>query len=329
MIAQSIPQNRNIKITDYKAPELDAYARDTENMLAHYYEPNGGLFVAESPKVISRAVNAGCEPVSFLLETKMLGDRIDDVDISEEANMPEILRMREILRAFPDVPVYTAALEILMKITGYKLTRGALCLMKRPVLPSVEEICLGKRSEIVAKVSDKAAKQNPVPQHDSDPDPEKSGAAAPSRLAVLYNIENPTNVGAIFRSAAALGIDGILLTKDCSDPFYRRAARVSMGTVFQIPWTYLDDPACLRRYGFKTAAMALSASAVSIEDSGLMAEKKLAIILGNEGNGLPDGIISASDYTVMIPMNHDVDSLNVAAASAVAFWQLCRPAGRM
>ena len=302
MIAQSIPQNRIIEITDYKAPELDAYARDTENMLAHYYEPNGGLFVAESPKVIFRAVNAGCEPVSFLLEPKMLGDRIDAGDISEEANMPEILRMREILRAFPDVPVYTAALEILMKITGYKLTRGALCLMKRPVLPSVEEICLGKRFDIVAKVSDKVAKQNPVPhqdpvpqqgpvpKHDSDPDPENSRAAAPSRLAVLYNIENPTNVGAIFRSAAALGIGGILLTKDCSDPFYRRAARVSMGTVFQIPWTYLGDPACLRRYGFKTAAMALSASAVSIEDAGLMAEKKLAIILGNEGKGLPDGI---------------------------------------
>ena len=270
-----------ITITDFSAPELDVYARLSENQLRTFYEPNGGLFVAESPKVIERALNAGYEPVSFLMEPR---------HIEGEA--------RELLAKCPNIPVYTAGLDVLTKLTGYPLTRGTLCAMRRPPLPPVEEI-LGKAC----------------------------------RVAVLEDVVNPTNVGAIFRSAAALGMDAVLLTSACSDPLYRRAARVSMGTVFQIPWTFFDKKStewpdaglrCLHEFGFKTAAMALSDDSVSIDDPSLLAEEKLAVILGTEGNGLSVHTIASCDYTVRIPMSHEVASLNVAAASAVAFWQLGR-----
>ena len=268
-----------IEITDFSAPELDAYARLTENQLVNREHPEQGMFIAESPIVIERALNAGCVPVSFLLEKKHI-----------EA------QAREILARCPDVPVYTAEFDVLTNLTGFKLTRGALCAMRRPKLPSVEEICAGAR-----------------------------------RIAVLENVMNPTNVGAIFRSAAALGMDAVLLTPACSDPLYRRAIRVSMGTVFQVPWTYLGSEAdqwpqpgiqILREFGFKTAAMALSDESVSIRDPRLGKEEKLAIVLGTEGDGLSAQTIADCDYTVRIPMTHGVDSLNVAAASAVAFWQL-------
>lgn len=259
-----------IKITDFNAPELDIYARLNETQLLHYYEPAPGLFIAESPKVIERALNAGYTPVSFLLEEK---------HIDGEA--------KDILRRCNDVPVFTAPLEVLTKLTGFQLTRGALCAMQRRSLPSVPEICSGAR-----------------------------------RIAVLENVVNPTNVGAIFRSAAALNMDAVLLTPACSNPLYRRASRVSMGTVFQIPWTLIEDINTLGPLGFKTAAMALSDNSVRIDDPKLMAEEKLAIVLGTEGDGLAEATIAECDYTVKIPMTHGVDSLNVAAASAVAFWQL-------
>lgn len=267
-----------IEITDYNSKELDIFARTSEAALANLYAPDGGIFIAESPKVIERALAAGYEPESILAERGQLsgeGGHIFDM--------------------CPDVPVYTAPMDVLTKITGFKLTRGMLCAMKRRTLPGMDEIC--------------------------------NGAA---RLALLENVVNPTNIGAIFRSAAALGIDGILLTPGCADPLYRRAARVSMGTVFQIPWTYIDKTvkwpeegmAYLHGMGFKTAAFALHDDSVSIDDSGLMSEEKLVIILGTEGDGLADATIADCDYTVKIPMAHGVDSLNVAAASAVAFWQL-------
>lgn len=268
-----------IEITDFSAPELDAYARLTENQLVNREHPEQGMFIAESPIVIERALNAGCVPVSFLLEKKHIEGQA-----------------REILARCPDVPVYTAEFDVLTNLTGFKLTRGALCAMRRPQLPSVEEICAGAR-----------------------------------RIAILENVMNPTNVGAIFRSAAALGMDAVLLTPACSDPLYRRAIRVSMGTVFQVPWTYLGSEAdqwpqpgiqILREFGFKTAAMALSDESVSIRDPRLGKEEKLAIVLGTEGDGLSAQTIADCDYTVRIPMTHGVDSLNVAAASAVAFWQL-------
>jgi len=268
-----------IEIHDFSAPELDIYARLNENQLVHYFEPALGLFIAESPNVIDRALHAGYEPVSFLMERK---------NIDKE--------MKAILEHCPNVPVYTAELDVLTKLTGFHLTRGALCAMKRREYPAVEEIC-------------KHAK----------------------RIAVLENVVNPMNVGAIFRSAAALHMDAVLLTPGCSDPLYRRASRVSMGTVFQVPWTYIGDrPAdwpdpllnTIKALGFKTAAMALSDNSVSIDDPNLMQEEKLAIILGTEGDGLADKTIANCDYTVKIPMAHGVDSLNVAAASAVAFWQL-------
>ena len=259
-----------IKITDFNAPELDIYARLNETQLLHYYEPAPGLFIAESPKVIERALNAGYTPVSFLLEEK---------HIDGEA--------KDILRRCNDVPVFTAPMEVLTKLTGFQLTRGALCAMQRRSLPSVPEICSGAR-----------------------------------RIAVLENVVNPTNVGAIFRSAAALNMDAVLLTPACSNPLYRRASRVSMGTVFQIPWTLIEDINTLGPLGFKTAAMALSDNSVRIDDPKLMAEEKLAIVLGTEGDGLAEATIAECDYTVKIPMTHGVDSLNVAAASAVAFWQL-------
>ena len=269
-----------ITITDLNLPELDLFSRYSESQLYHINEPAPGIFIAESPNVIRRALNAGYEPVSVLIE-----DRQTDPWIPE------------LFSDYPDLPVYTAAASLLTNLTGFALTRGLLCAMKRKPMPSVEEICKGKR-----------------------------------RIAVLENVVNPTNIGAIFRSAAALGMDAVLLSSGCSDPFYRRAARVSMGTVFQIPWTFLDSRLSwpqegvgfLRELGFATAAMALNDDSVSIDDSGLMSEEKLAIILGTEGDGLAAGTIAGCDYTVRIPMSHGVDSLNVAAASAVAFWQLGR-----
>ena len=268
-----------LEITDFHAPELDVYARLTENQLLNRHEPEKGLFIAESPKVIERALDAGCIPVSLLLERK---------HITGQA--------QHIVARCQDIPVYTADFDMLTQLTGFNLTRGALCAMRRPPLPTVEEVCSGAR-----------------------------------RIAILENVVNPTNVGAIFRSAAALNMDAVLLTPVCSNPLYRRAIRVSMGTVFQIPWTFLgtndtewSKPAIdiLKRMGFRTAAMALSDHAVNIDDPQLMSEEKLAIILGTEGDGLASSTIADCDYTVCIPMSHGVDSLNVAAASAVAFWQL-------
>lgn len=268
-----------IEITDFNAPELDVYARLTENQLLNRHEPEKGLFIAESPMVVERALDAGYVPVSLLLERRHIAGQA-----------------REIIRRCGEVPVYTADFEVLAQLTGFQLTRGVLCAMRRPPLPSPEEICAGAR-----------------------------------RIAVLENVVNPTNVGAIIRSAAALDIDAVLLTPACSNPLYRRASRVSMGTVFQIPWTYLGncgpdmpptDLPLLKSLGFKTAAMALTHQSVPIDDPRLMAEEKLAVILGTEGEGLASSTIAACDYTVRIPMSHGVDSLNVAAASAVAFWQL-------
>ena len=268
-----------IEITDFNAPELDVYARLNENQLLNRADPANALFIAESPKVVERAMNAGYEPVSMLVEKKHIEGEAKDV-----------------IGRCGEIPIYTAEFEILKQLTGFALTRGVLCAMRRRELPSVKEVCKN----------------------------------AP-RIAILENVMNPTNVGAIFRSAAALNIDAVLLTPASSNPLYRRAARVSMGTVFQIPWTYLigDESAwphpgidVLKRLGFKTAAMALSDDSVGIDDEKLMSEEKLAIILGTEGDGLATATIADCDYTVKIPMSHGVDSLNVAAASAVAFWQL-------
>lgn len=268
-----------IEITDFNAPELDVYARLTENQLINRHEPEKGLFIAESPKVVERALDAGCVPVSLLLEKK---------HITGEA--------KDIIARCPDIPVYTAEFDVLTKLTGFQLTRGVLCAMYRPILPTVEEVCKDAH-----------------------------------RIAVLENVVNPTNIGAIFRSAAALNMDAVLLTPACSNPLYRRAIRVSMGTVFQIPWTYICNEDCIwpengmkriKDLGFKTAAMALCKDSVDIDDIKLLSEDKLAIILGTEGDGLATSTIADCDYTVCIPMSHGVDSLNVAAASAVAFWQL-------
>ena len=268
-----------IEITDFAAPELDVYARLTENQLLNRHEPEKGLFIAESPKVIERALDAGCVPVSLLLERK---------HITGQA--------QEVIARCGDIPVYTAEFDVLTQLTGFQLTRGVLCAMLRPKQPTVEEVCADAR-----------------------------------RIAILENIMNPTNIGAIFRSAAALNIDAVLLTPACSNPLYRRSIRVSMGTVFQIPWTFLGNEGAawpqqsmtlLKELGFKTAAMALSDDSISIDDPRLMAEEKLAIVLGTEGDGLASSTIADCDYTVRIPMAHGVDSLNVAAASAVAFWEL-------
>lgn len=261
-----------IEITDFHAPELDIYARLTEAQLLNRFEPQKGMFIAESPKVIMRALDAGCQPVSLLAERNHLGGEA----------------MEAILRC-GNVPVYTADFEILTQLTGFQLTRGMLCAMKRPALPSVEEVLSQAR-----------------------------------RIAVLEDVMNPTNVGAIFRSAAALGMDAVVLTPGCSNPLYRRSCRVSMGTVFQVPWTYLDLDWVpqLKAQGFQTAAMALCADTLPIDDPHLRQLDKLAIVLGTEGDGLAQSTIHACDYTVKIPMYHGVDSLNVAAASAVAFWEL-------
>ena len=263
----------NIKeVTDFSDPELDIYARLTEVQLLNRREPDKGIFIAESPKVIERALNAGCVPISFLMETRHVENQA-----------------KGIIARCGDIPVFTAELDVLTQLTGFKLTRGMLCAMYRPKLPTVEDICKNAR-----------------------------------RVAVLEDVMNPTNVGAIFRSAAALGIDAVVLTSASSDPLYRRSIRVSMGTVFQVPWTYLGEGGIseLRRLGFKTAAMALKSDSLPIYDPHLAKIDKLAIVLGTEGDGLAASTIADCDYTVLIPMSHGVDSLNVAAASAVAFYQL-------
>ena len=265
-----------IEITDFLAPELDVYARATENQLVNRADPENALFVAESPLVIGRALDAGCAPVSFLMEQKHIEGK-----------------GAALLARCPDVPVYAAELDVLTQLTGFHLTRGMLCAMRRPALPEAGALCRAAR-----------------------------------RVVVLENVMNPTNLGAIFRSAAALNMDAVLLTEAGSDPLYRRAVRVSMGTVFQIPWTYLPDgwpePSMgwLRAQGFRTVAMALRDDSVPLNDPRLLAEERLAIVLGTEGDGLAQATIDACDYTVRIPMSHGVDSLNVAAASAVAFYQL-------
>ena len=260
------------KVTDFSDPELDIYARLTEVQLLNRREPDKGIFIAESPKVIERALNAGCVPISFLMETRHVENQA-----------------KQLIARCGDIPVFTAGLDVLTQLTGFKLTRGMLCAMYRPKLPTVEDICKNAR-----------------------------------RVAVLEDVMNPTNVGAIFRSAAALGIDAVVLTSASSDPLYRRSIRVSMGTVFQVPWTYLGEGGIseLRRLGFKTAAMALKSDSLPIYDPRLAKIDKLAIVLGTEGDGLAAGTIADCDYTVLIPMSHGVDSLNVAAASAVAFYQL-------
>ena len=278
-INEKIIQNM-IEITDFDAPELDVYARFTEAQLLNKDHPEDGLFIAESPKVISRALDGGYEPVSVLVEKRQVLEDAETIAVLGKCG---------------NVPVYTAEFEVLTKLTGFKLTRGMLCAMKRRRLPGLQEICNGC-----------------------------------DRIAVLENVMNPTNVGAIFRSAAALHMDAVILTGGCSNPLYRRASRVSMGTVFQIPWTFVDNSVIwpeegmkiLRELGYKTAAMALKEDSASIDDPELMKEDKLAVILGTEGDGLAPETIADCDYTVMIPMSHGVDSLNVAAASAVAFWQL-------
>ena len=261
-----------IEITDFNAPELDVYARLTEAQLLNKEFPEKGMFIAESPKVIERALDAGYEAVSCLMEKK---------HIEGEG--------KSILGRIKDVPVFCAEFEVLTQLTGFKLTRGMLCAMKRKPLVDAREMCADK-----------------------------------SRIVILDKVMNPTNVGAIIRSAAALGMDAVVLTPGCSDPLYRRAARVSMGTVFQIDWTFLNEDSIddIKALGFKTVAMALKENSLSISDPRLMAESKLAVIMGTEGDGLSDSTISDCDYTVKIPMYHGVDSLNVAAASAVAFYQL-------
>lgn len=263
-----------MEITDLTSPELDIYARLNETQLRHLYEPKLGIFIAESPRVIGRALDAGCVPISCLCEQRHIEGAAEDI-----------------LSRCGEIPIYTAEYEVLTKLTGFALTRGMLCAMYRPKLPTVQEVCQNAH-----------------------------------RIAVLENVVNPTNIGAIFRSAAALSMDAVLLTSACSDPLYRRAIRVSMGTVFQIPWTYLDQDGLdsIRKMGFKTAAMALRDDSVSIDDPALEKEEKLAIVLGTEGDGLASSTIEGCDYTVRIPMACGVDSLNVAAASAVAFWQLRR-----
>ena len=265
-----------IPITSPDAEELKIYTSVNETQLKHYYEPNGGLFISESPGVTRLALDAGCEPVSMLLSPK---------DIEGEA--------REIVSRMGDKPIYTIEDGIIDLIDGFHLIRGAQCLMKRKPLPLLDDIVRNAR-----------------------------------RIAVIDDVQNPTNVGAIIRCAAALGIDAVVVTASCSDPLYRRASRVSMGTVFQIPWTMIDKSSSenyidiLSEYGFKTAAMALDDNSLSIDDPFLKDVEKLALVLGSEGYGLPYDTIKKCAYTVKIPMYHGVDSLNVAAAAAVAFWQL-------
>ena len=266
--------NNIIRITEYDRPELDVYARLKENQLATINEPDPGVFIAESEKVIQRALDAGYEPLSYLINEK---------DYTESNPL-----------FVPGIPVYAAGEGVFTQLTGYELTRGMLCAMRRKRLPLAEEAVKDAR-----------------------------------RVCVIDEVQNPTNIGAIFRSAAALGIDAVLLTKGSSDPLYRRAIRVSMGNVFQIPWTFVENAAEIKRFGFKTAAMALKDDSITLDDSRLKEIEKLAIVMGTEGEGLSDDVIESCDFTVIIPMYHEVDSLNVAAASAVAFWELCKkPEGR-
>lgn len=271
-----------IEITDFSDPALDVYARLTENQLVCRANLEEGLFIAESPNVIERALDAGYEPVSLLMERKHIDGQA-----------------RHIVARCEGVPLYTSSLEVLTQLTGFPLTRGVLCAMRRRALRSTSEVLAGAR-----------------------------------RVAVLENVMNPTNLGAIFRSAAALGMDAVLLTHGCADPLYRRAVRVSMGTVFQVPWAFIGEAPSdwphpgleqLRKAGFLSVAMALDATAIPITDERLTQAEKLAIVLGTEGDGLAAQTVADCDYTAMIPMSHGVDSLNVAAASAVAFWQLRRP----
>lgn len=262
------------EITDFSSPELDVYARLTENQLVNRADPRHGMFVAESPLVIERALDGGCVPVSFLMESRHVEGK-----------------GRALIERCPGIPVYAAPIDVLIQLTGFHLTRGILCAMYRPKLPTAEQVCEGAK-----------------------------------RIAILENVMNPTNIGAVFRSAAALGIDAVLLTSAGSDPLYRRAIRVSMGTVFQVPWAYLPPESnwieLLHKMGWRTAALALKDDSLPIYDQRLMSEEKLAIVLGTEGDGLCASTIARCDYTVRIPMTHGVDSLNVAAASAVAFYQL-------
>ncbi|MBR6825128.1 MAG: RNA methyltransferase [Oscillospiraceae bacterium] len=266
-------QPRIRTVEDFDERVLDVYARMTEGQLLNRENPAEGIFIAESPKVIERALNGGYEPVSFLMEEKHV--------TGEGA---------EIIARCPHVPVYTAEFSVLTQLTGYQLTRGMLCAMRRKQLPTVRELCQNAK-----------------------------------RIVVLEGVMNPTNMGAIFRSAAAFHIDAVLLSPNCTNPLYRRAIRVSMGTVFQIPWTFDSGwprDSLIKELGFKTVAMALREDSVSLRDPRLKAEERLAIIMGTEGDGLADLTITDSDYTVKIPMSHGVDSLNVAAAAAVAFWEL-------
>jgi len=277
----STNNNNIINITDINSPELDIYARLSESQLVHVYEPDLGLFICESPNVISRALDDGYEAISFLLEEKSI-----DKDAAP------------LLERCPGVPVYAASLDVLVSITGFQLTRGLLCAMRRRQLPDAIDLIRDTR-----------------------------------RIAVLEGIVNPTNIGAIFRSAAALNVDAVLLTPDCADPLYRRSARVSMGTVFQVPWSYIcssrrewDEKGMdiLRESGFATVSMALLPDSISVSDKIFPTYDKLAILLGSEGDGLSASTIKKSDHRAIIPMSHNVDSLNVAAASAVAFWELCK-----
>ena len=273
-----------IKIENLDMPELDVFVRLTGAQLRNKLEPEKAVFIAESPTVIEVALNSGYEPVSLLTDERLLGGAVEKI----------IKKCEEIS---PDFPIYTAERDVLARLTGFELTRGALCAMKRKKLNTVENICKNAR-----------------------------------RIAVLEAIADSTNIGAIFRSAAALGVDAVLTTPTCCDPLCRRALRVSMGTILQVPWTKIGDTPAdwprdiekIKAMGFKTAAMALSDDSVSVDDENLLKEEKLAIILGTEGDGLKKETIAKCDYTVKIPMSHGVDSLNVAAASAVAFWQLCR-----
>ena len=287
-----------IKITDLNIPELDVYSRLSEVQLLRYNEPDLGLFICESPKVIMRALDAGYEPVSILVEENELkGEVIDIIERCDAIYATQNATSVKNTDITYELPVYTADYDTLSQLTGFNLTRGMLCCMKRNALPSVVETIKNAR-----------------------------------RIAVMEDVVNPTNVGAIFRSAAALNMDAILLTPACSNPLYRRAARVSMGTVFQAPWTIFEqgpsDDATqsyvteLKNHGFKTVAFALRDDSISIDDPILASEEKLAIILGTEGEGLQDSTLATCDYTVKIPMSHGVDSLNVAAASAIAFWEL-------
>ncbi len=326
------------RINDLQAPCLKPYTIKNEKQLLHYYEPEPGLLIAESPKVISRALNAGYEPLSLLIETAGLtaayhsgvgsngnatssGMDGSTAAIHATVSAGETAALLERMEALKlQIPVYAASPEVLRHLTGFQLTRGALCAMRRKPLPPARELLTGQKS--ASAPSDIAASRS----CDADA-PEVSHNKSISRIAILENVVNPTNVGAIFRSAAAMGMDAVLLTEGCSNPLYRRAARVSMGTVFQIPWTFIPDwphPAMerLRELGFQTASMALSHDTVSIVDPALRKAKKLAVILGTEGDGLSQATIVASDYTIRIPMTPGIDSLNVAAASAVAFWEL-------